>query len=266
MFTPKLFISVGATGALYTLRETTYYYRGHDKIVTSFHHKNLSQDLDEAISKAEEYAKSQGLPLEYNKTVLDREMRDIHRSTKEEMERKRQELLERNKRDEEEAKIIRQQKIDAINCGIMPVGQYAGMKFEEIPTGYITWIVRNKDKLEGLFLEIATVLETYFVHLIFPEYNNSYFGNPKDKIEVVVTVDRVVALVNEYAPYGWPSVTYIVIMQEDVTKCKLIYKGSAFSPKEGEKFVLKATIKEHTLYKDEHQTIIQRPKIVGEAK
>jgi len=108
-FAPVLFIDIGATAAFFTLRET-YLHRRHipgegafgNAVVNgayqgtvveeerSFHHFNLSQDADEAWSKASEYAQRVGLPLVGSVDEIRTQLRDIQRATAEEMERRRQ--------------------------------------------------------------------------------------------------------------------------------------------------------------------------------
>lgn len=91
-FEEKYYISIGMTGALYTLRRTYLRERwvgGRDgymeKTPSSYHIYNLSATLDEAIEKATTAAKAEGLNLDYNRDKLDVEMRKITRGSAEEM-------------------------------------------------------------------------------------------------------------------------------------------------------------------------------------
>lgn len=144
-FIPHLFISVGETGAMFTLRETylhTYISYGRMcKEVRSFHHKNLGQTPEEAYKKAKEFADSNGLPLNSSVENLKEELRKI---TRERAERQRKAIEE-----EQRIQAERDQKVhDFLSAGLIPFGMNYGRHFKKVEVTYLQWLVRDIDSFE----------------------------------------------------------------------------------------------------------------------
>lgn len=270
-FVPSLFIDVGATGTFFTLRETylhTNYIRGGGDFggavvngvyqgtttteVRSFHHKNLSQDPDEALEKATEASLKMGIPLKTTRESLTEELRDIKRSTKEEMERRARELQELRELHEAERNAQRE---ELLANDMMPIGSYVGTPFVKIKPSYLTWLATTD--LDNVWLQkAAEVVREKYSDLLLPLPNkDSFYGNVGEKIEVPVTVVYVGGYTrNAFNGYGSEYV-YITTMVTENGDC-LVVKSPTFTGKIGEKFVLKGKVKDQTYYKGQAQTVV----------
>lgn len=280
-FTPKLFVGIGETGAFFTLRETyehkTYspgegamgnavvngVYQGscHTEI-WSFHHFNLSQDADEAFEKAVECSHNMGLELISTREELDFNMREIKRATAAELE-ERKAREERMKQEwEEQLKVWQEEKIQKIADGIYPIGAFIDKKFEEASVGYINWLINKVETFDaGSILQLmAQAVKERCSHLMLPVAEvDKVVGQPKQRLEFNVTVTRVASF-----PVNIGYVTemmYITTMVTDDKVC-LVCKSSSFRADVGEKFKMKATVKEHGEYQGQAQTVVQRITIV----
>lgn len=254
IFTPHLYIGVGSTGAYFTLRET--YLSSHTE-VDSFHHFNLSQDADEALSKATFYSLQMGLPVHANKHTMREEMRTILRASKDEIE-------ERNRReDERQARYIAQQQehlvylLNVLSTGRYAIGAYAGKLFEEATYAYIDWlvnIVEEKECSEILVAQAAAVVASV-PHMLLPKPSKTGFaGIIDERITTEVTIVRNISVDTQY------GTSYVVTMVGKDTLCYL--SMGAFNPKVGEKLTIKGRIKSHDTYKEQDQTRLQRITIV----
>ena len=85
--------------------------------------------------------------------------------------------------------------------------------------------------------------------------NSKHIGNVGDKVTLTITVERVIALESFY------GVTYITIARDEQGNV-ITYKGNSSIGDKGDTNTIKATIKEHTIYNDIQQTIIQRPRVL----
>lgn len=134
-FQPTLFIGIGRDGHYFTLRETYLHhipgpgpmgnvvlngvYQGETE-VRSFHHCNLSQDAEEALEKAKQYAEQSGTPLNASETTLKEEMAKIQRASAEELERRAREVEEREARWAKERADKDSFMIELIDAGFWP--------------------------------------------------------------------------------------------------------------------------------------------------
>ena len=86
--------------------------------------------------------------------------------------------------------------------------------------------------------------------------SSAFLGAVGDKIEMTLTIERVIDIGDRFRP------CYISICR-DTSGNAVTYKGTApvMLDTDGE-FKIKATVKEHRLYNDTKQTVIQRPKLV----
>lgn len=281
-YTPTLFIDVGETGAFFTLRET-YLHRTYipgegdmgNAVVNgvyqgtvieeerSFHHQNLSQDADEAWAKAQALAQQMGLQLDGSREDLTEKMRDIHRATAEELERRAQIRAEQDAiwaaEREERAKARVQQVVD----GIMPFGPHKGKKFDECPRGYLTWMAGKASEFEeGSIIRItAEALRDRFANLLLPTPSSTlHAGEIKQRKVWDVTVLRCAEF--KRPMYGAPWRTervYITTMIDKATGACLVVKSPNFGPvSEGEEMKIKATVVDHGDYKGQAQTLLQR--------
>lgn len=254
-FVSKLFISIGATGAFFTLRETYLY----GNKVYSMHHQNLSQDADEAIAKAITLAEQYAMPLEYNKDTMLYEMREITRATAAERA-ERQERIERAdaERQAHIDDLIAEQKA-MIDNGLFHTGQYYNKPFNTAPASYIKWIVNTNFELAGM-IHLQSAIKSLVDNgtLKTNDYNlDATVGTVGKRDTFNVTIMRCMGMFNEvYRTY-----TYITIMRTDSNAC-MVSKG-AFAADVGDTLTIKATVKEHSRYGEQMQTIVQRVAVVS---
>lgn len=271
-FIPQLFIGVGETGAFFTLRETyEHWYKGEGGVpqreIRSYHHFNLSQDADEAFSKAQHYAEAYAVRLSTTRESLEQEMRDIQRATAEQLaerariaQRDEQERKEQQERREAE----RAAHVDACLAeGVFPFGRFVGMKFCDAPVGYLTWMVRNVDTFEDPALRrVAARIAECCADSILPIADPVlHVGEVGVRSEFNVIVLRVTDFGRpSFQGYGVETV-YVVTMMDLATQACLVSLSTAFTASEGDKLRIKATVKKHGEYNGQAQTIIQRIKV-----
>lgn len=289
MFTPKLFISVGATGAMFTLRETylhTTYVRGegvwggavingvyqgssHTQ-VRSFHHYNLGQNPDEAFTKAQEASERMGIELSTTREQLAEELREIKRATAEEMAARHQAQLELEAKWEAERTERRLMQLDQIDLdGVFANGPYRGTKIEECADmSYLMWIVSNKSKFEQgslmqhTALKIEQLIEEGKIELLPEADPDRHFGTEGQRFEADVTVVFVTSFTRQGFGSYHSSVAYLVSMVTSTGET-LVSISDRFRAKVGDKLRIKGTVKSHDRYKGKAQTKVQRIKVVG---
>src|ERR1700748_513259 len=110
--------------------------------------------------------------------------------------------------------------------------------------------------LEGRYVSdkaLAAVTEAVTREELLIQYrkNSRHIGTVGKRQVFEVTVERVYPFAGSY------GVTYIVSMR-DAAGNAVVSMSGAFNPKVGENLRIKATVKEHTVYKGEHQTKVQR--------
>lgn len=287
-FTPTLFVGIGEHYNFFTLRETylhTTYIRGEGDMggcvlngvyqgtiqteVRSFHHQNLSTDADEAWAKALALAEVMGLKLDGERADLDINMAAIRRASAEELEareraRAAQEAEWAAQRAERE--LARRQMIEQ---GRFPFGINEGRPFAEMSQGYLTWIVRKVEDFDAdsLLRLVAAKLVADFPQLLLPEPKPTAFWKaPSVRATANVTVTRVHSFSRPKYNAPWVNETvYLAIMVTDAGEC-LVSKGTSFAPNVGDRFTIKATVKQHDWYNDQAQTVVQRIVIVSETE
>ncbi len=265
MFTPYLYIGIGETSAFFTLRETylheTWYEGQRNCEVRSFHHQNLSQDPGEAFEKATKFSDNMGLELRTTREAIERELREIRRASAEEIERRQREAVEREERWAAERQKRFEDQVALAQQGIFPFGRYEDERFEDIPRGFLSWIVRAQETFEegSTIRAVAKILSAKYQHLLLPTPDpDAVIGQPKQRLVFDVTVTRVHPYTRpSFSGYG-EEVVYITTMVCNETKACLICFSGAFCPEEGAKLEIKATVKEHTEYKGQAQTVVQR--------
>jgi hypothetical protein len=265
----KLFISIGKDQFFFTLRETyvhEFYIGGKRFTETrSFHHFNLSQNADEAWSKANEASERFGLPLSGSRENLTEEMDKITRATAEQLaERERQRIAwEEDRKAQRDAELAR--KIDMINSGVFAFGPHCGVKFVECPdVTYLEWYVNKRDDFEADSLPrlTADAIFRFAADRLPPKPDaRATVGVVGERIDVPVTVLRVVRFFRDsFSGYGQEA-CYITTMVTDDRVCVVVRSG-AFNPDVGDSFKLRGTVKSHELYKGQMQTVLQRVKVL----
>jgi len=274
-FVPHLFISVGETGAFFTLRETyEHIYYGPGAVVNgafsgsveisirSMHHFNLSQDPDEAIAKAQACADSMGLKLNTTREQLVSEMRDIHRASAEQLEERERRFTEQRAMWDAERDAYIAQRNEKIANGMFTFGPFAGKKFEEAPRGYLSWLMdKVSDFEEGSVIRLTAESVLRLVpHLAYPKPDKTlHVGAEKQRLSFdVIVVGSRNFMRDGFGYYSGPEVCFVTTMIDKATNACLVVFSGAFSPEEGTEMKIKATVKSHDEYNGQAQTIVQR--------
>lgn len=258
-YTPHLFIGVGATSAYYTLRETYL----HEQWVggaggslvreeRSFHHFNLSQDVDEALAKASEHAAKVGLRLNADRDSLVGEMREIRRAGAEEMARREAERAER----EAQWRAERAERYSHQPTDLERDWLNANVRADEDgePTGFaasLAQTIRREGGLtEGQLKALRAIVERDFA-----KANSRHVGEPGQRSTLTLTVDRVL----DWSYGSYPTIRRYCNICRDEAGNVIKYIGSNVLT-DGP---YKVTVKEHVEYRGEKQTIVQRPKLLA---
>mgnify|MGYP000866649476 CR=1 FL=1 len=280
-FQPELFISVGEHHNFYTLRETylhTIYIRGEGDMggavvngvyqgtvqteVRSFHHFNLSTDADEAFAKATECALEMTLPLAtHSADEVRQQMEAIRRATAEELKAREEARAAQEQAWAEERAARREKAEEDLGEGRISMGRHEGKRIEDLSPGYLAWMVSKEEEFEpGSFNRLmARTIREKFAHLLprkpLPDL---HVGSEGKRQVFSVEVLRVHSFLRPKYNASWLTETvWIVTMITPEGAC-LVSKGTSFCAQEGEKLTIKATVKEHSWYNDQAQTVVQR--------
>lgn len=276
-------IGIGQDGHFYTLRETHPVYKGSSVVLNgvyqgtielSHHHvQNLSQDPTEAIAKAKTLAAERGIPLDpVTVEDLQGQLEEIKRATAEQLaERQRADAARQAQWEAERAErevMLR----DMVECGVCPIGRYAGKELAEIDRGYATWLLDKREEFEegSLMRALADKVAAEHAHLRLPAPDPAAkYGQLKLRSDIEATVVRVHGFENAYGYTG------LVTLVTDDGIC-LLAKGGwrvlctktrlgpvyAVEAKPGERVKIKATVVDYREYKGQMQTVINRVKEV----
>lgn len=280
----QYYISSGAKNNFFTLRlyyqEAQYRMNSYGKYYVEewrdrdYHVRNLTtKSYEVALEKAREVCKKREWNFVINPEMQEHSTTAIHRLTPEEREIKAMLLarLQRHYDEEREARGFRNAMdtmFDKLRLGKMPYGYYKNWYIhsdnpevrEVCSQGYLFSILRkpeSKDlKWQPLNNKVKeTILQHYpdMENALHAESNGEYFGEIKKRVK-----DIKVMLIGEFNFEGYYGITYI---QKFLTESGelVIYKGS--SPKDfdiGKWETITATVKDHTEYKGEKQTLITR--------
>lgn len=270
-FTPRLFIGIGKDQHFFTLRETylhEFWVGGQGgrmvQEVRSFHHFNLSQDADEAWQKANEASERFGVPLMGSRDEMVEEMAKVQRSTAEQLaEREAQRIAWDAEREAERAAQLAA-KIDLINSGVFAFGPHVGTKFVDGEPSYLEWYVDKRDDFEDGSLPRLTadaILRFAADRLPIKPDPRATIGEVGKRIDVEVTVSRVFTFYRDsYSGYG-SEACHISTMVTPNRVC-VVVKSGAFCPEVGETLKLRGTVKEHSEYRGQMQTVLQRVKVL----
>lgn len=266
MFTPKLYIGIGEHNHFFTLRESYLHYMnrgGYTENEVRYQHLfNLSQNAEEALAKARDYALQVGMTLVSDAETLESEMRDIKRATEEQLAAREAYRLQQEAEAAERKKAYEAEKISKANNGIMPFGKYKDLTFSELSEyfegcQYLIWIA-NSDIEDPVFDALRSKIKEVYPDAFLPKADRKKtYGKVGERIELNVTVVKSASFVGE-----WGTVYILSMVSDDGTM--FVSKGKFYSHV-GSNFRIKATIKAHSEYNGQMQTVIQRVKAV-EAK
>ena len=279
------YISSGAKNMMHTLRcvyTDSKYVEGESvDFERDYYVCNLSTDFDVAIEKAKMYA---GDKFREGASFS---LEEIYRRTQEEMALAAAEAAKnaaiREAEEEENNRVFRRDAYTKIADGDFPFGMYRNYSFETAPESYIKFMgtVEVEEGKSGFVMKfLQKVLKKKFPDLFLPmpEANGEYYGTPKKREDMVATV---VASFGFESFYGYTNVVKFVkdsgellvymgttMPGFEVQKTTVYLEGTAdeyeYTTNEfegvkiGKTYQFKATVKEHSEYKGEKQTKIQR--------
>ena len=255
-FQPHLYIDIGARNHYFTLRETYLHVQYVKKRiyneVRSIHHFNLSQDATEALQKAQSYAEYNGIPLYSSAETMEQEMAEIRRATEEQLAAREAVRIQQEREWAAASAQRDQDKINAARNGVMPFGKHKGDSLNDMPAGYLSWILRNE--FDG---EVWVAMREWIManrpDAVLPVADkDKTYGAEGERIDVDVTVIRKNCFSGMY------GITYIISMVT-ADGAMLVSKGK-FVADVGENIRIRGTIKEHSRYNDQMQTVVQRVK------
>lgn len=261
-FEPYLFVSIGKDHCYFTLRECYVheFVVGNRlcKEIRSFHHRNLSQDPDEAMTKALDYAAKLGVVLKSSRADLVEEMNAIRRATAEQLaERDRVAAEQQAMWARERAAELEWQRAE-IARGVWPYGRRKGEKFEDLDRGFVTWLIDQREEFTGMMRECADAIATNWAHLSLPKPSSQTpLGEIGGKLEVTATVVFIYEGDSYYGPF-------VITSLVTDTGESIAIKGK-FRSKVGEVVRIIGTVKKHSEYRGFMQTSLNRVKRV-EAK
>lgn len=204
------------------------------------HIMNLPINIDDAILKAEEYARNHSMSFE----KPDREALVKLSSSRQQ---------EHDAMVEDYLSGFEQKVVDDLNEGIMPIGNYKGLPLAELPIDYINWVKNNikifeDDKIMSRVAEAISKLEVKEL----PQPNGeTTWGAKGERDEVDVTVLSVMQI-----PTKLGSTTLIRMVSDD--GAEIVNFSKSFKSEVGDRLRIKATVKDHEFYKGSIQTKVSR--------
>ncbi len=269
-FKPSLFISIGETAAMFTLRETYLYFNSFEEKyhVQSFHHKNLGQQKTDAMAKALEASRKLTLPLTTTMERLEEkiEMREIHRKTPEEIaEEERQLRIATARRhttwaDENDAKLMSRLTLKG-NKWLVGFGKYAVMTFADaiaLDRQYFEWLLEQNQEADSQYNnDTQNAMIELFLERAPSGVESTYFGEVGTRYPFLATIKNVAGF---EGMYGWTSV-YTLVTEEGH---ELVLFTTSSMGDTGDKLSFNAKVKDHTEYRDVKQTVLQRPTKITE--
>lgn len=89
-------------------------------------------------------------------------------------------------------------------------------------------------------------------------------GEPKQRLQFDVTVIKSAYFTRPAYMGDYDETVHVITMVDKKTKACLLSKSTAFNAEEGEELTIKGTIKEHSEYNGQAQTVLQRINVLSE--
>lgn len=276
-FHPEMYISIGETGAMFTLRQTYLHerwYRGEggqpmcETEIRSFHIKNLGQQKDIVISKAITASKGTGVPMTTTMQILEakEEMRKIERSTPEMMaEQEHQQRLANAQKHREWAEENDARVMDRLtfkgNKWLVGFGKYANMTFAKaiaLDPSYFEWLLENNLKDDKYNNDTQNAMIELFLARAEPPVESSYFGEVGKRTNGITAT--VTFMKDFYTEWG---VSTLVILKTPEGQELSLFTSVTF-PEVGKSLTMNAMIADHYVREGVMQTKLKRPTKVEE--
>jgi len=243
------FISTGDKSAMYTLRVMTRVHSQNAYGAFSYTNdefiKILSNDKAKAESLAQEIANSLEVPFKGNAEF------ELNAIRRERDEMKAEQLAEVERIEAQRIQDERDEYVRVLNEGIVTVGKYAGKTVGEVYSvdpAYVFWLAGTADEEQSMFNVSAHLAAKYIAdnEIQMPDH----VGSVGDAIEVSL-------LVRNSTPFeGMYGTSWVMTCTFFTTSRKLLAYDAESTMK------VKATIKEHSFYRNYPQTLLRAPKLV----
>lgn len=139
------------------------------------------------------------------------------------------------------------------------IGWYSSKSLDEYKTQRMTSDEVLTDNILDIEFKDRDELKSIFVENLDAPVSE-WIGNIGDKLETAVHLDSVFSYDTHYSYYG--GITYVHLFSD---KAGNVYKWNTASVclEDNKDYVIKATIKDHSEYKDVKQTVLTRVKVVA---
>ena len=251
------YLGTGEKTMMYTLRvqwfEKVMFEGEHVTLERDSYIQNLSTNKHSAVQKAAEMGYTIELPLF--------DLEEIRRNDAEKIVRLRE---ERELKEETERIAKEDALISIIKLGKFPFGKFREQNFEEADTSYIIYWLKS-DPQDSVTRSLVSMLRVKFknlVKILDMKANGEYFGNPKTRYQNIK--GTIIEKFSFMGFYGWNTVMKVISETGEL----LVYKGAGNLempngdyPEIGDIITFAGTVKEHSQWKDENQTMVQRVKL-----
>lgn len=259
------FVSTGDKSAMYTLRimyEAWSQWGGKPtKYLKDVYYVNLSTNSADANAKALLYCKELGIPLRGDASF---DLNEIKRRKAEELaaDREKAEAAQRQRDLEFEQQIAEARKVfeNAVLEGVFQTGKYLGCLASDVAKvdiQYIHWLAEHPIS-EGIATKFDINIQIAKDYIAKHEVRKpDYVGVVGEEIELELT------LVSGYVTHGaFPSIIWTAQTDDgDIVKFFSVAKGFK-ELKNGDRFKVKGTVKDHSEYRNQKSTLLNRPKLV----
>jgi hypothetical protein len=144
--------------------------------------------------------------------------------------------------------------------GVFPFGPWEGVPFRDADAGYVNWWMTKCPEFEegSIVREVAEAVLAQCADRKLPVADpNMLVGEPKKRLDFEVVVTRNAHFDRpSFSGYGTDR-TYVTTMVTEKGACLVCFSGS-FSKPVGTRLKIRATVKEHSEYNGQAQTIVQR--------
>ena len=260
------FISSGSENKMFTLRVGGWSGWGQFKRKTTFYISNLSTDYDTALEKAKEYASAHGGFFWEAKGEF--ELNEIIRMASGERAKlveKANRKLAAEKAEREEKRYQEELTHYVLNKGKFLGGKYDGETFEDVFSSdpqYCFWFVEKYEPKTKVREKFFADFIQFMDGRVNPEtdFNDVFLGEIGKREDFDVVVVAHCSFEREGYSYYSPNVVVNVYTFKDVATGGNIttFSSGKFEANVGEHLTIKGTVKDHTVYKDIKQTVINR--------
>lgn len=276
------FISYGEKKCMYTLwviyddSNDASSVQGRRRYLRSHYIKNLSTDKESAIEKAVQYASENNIEF-VSTTNADALLNEIERRTADELEAERVEIqrkaeeaekkaIEDRDRQIEENVLIFEEQFDSCQ---FTFGKYNGETFEKIMNTdpqYIRFLMDNNPEAPFEFPTRLTDMCINSLYAFVQENgypkgrfdDSEYVGNPKERIEIKVTVTGKSTFRGFYG-----LTTLYKFIDDEGNLLVTFYSGTSWKLDIDDTAIIVGTVDKHQVYDNVKQTTLKRVKAKG---